>query len=65
MLATELEDHMGVGIVHANMSTTHQMLCNMEETLVHQEKVGKFPLIITSDVRNAMSNSIATLPFTL
>ena len=39
MLATELEDYMGEGVVHANMATTHEMLCNLEETLVHQEKV--------------------------
>ena len=39
MLATELEDYIGEGVVHANMATTHEMLCNLEETLVHQEKV--------------------------
>ena len=30
---------MGEGVVHANMGTTHEMLSNMEEALVHQEKV--------------------------
>lgn len=39
MLATELEDYIGEGVVHANMATTHEMLRNLEETLVHQEKV--------------------------
>ena len=39
MLATELEDRVGEGVVHANMATTYEMLYNLEETLNHQEKV--------------------------
>ena len=39
MLATELEDRVGEGVVHANMATTYEMLYNLEETLSHQEKV--------------------------
>lgn len=40
MLASELEDRIGEGVVHANMATTHEMLCNLEETLINREKVG-------------------------
>ena len=39
MLASELEDRLGEGVVHANMGTTQEMLSNMEQALVHQEKV--------------------------
>ena len=39
MLASELEDRLGEGVVHANMGTTQEMLSNMEEALIHQEKV--------------------------
>ena len=39
MIASELEDHLGEGVVHSNMATTYEMLFNLEETLIHQEKV--------------------------
>ena len=48
MLASEMEDRLGEGVVHANMGTTHEMLSNMEEALVHQEKVSSSPAIVSS-----------------
>lgn len=46
MLASELEDRLGEGVVHANMATTQEMLTNMEEALIHQEKVCRESLTV-------------------
>ena len=39
MIASELEDNLGEGVVHSNMAATYEMLFNLEEALVHKEKV--------------------------
>ena len=40
-IATELEDQMGEGVINANMGTTYEMLCNLEQALEHHEKVSE------------------------
>ena len=54
MLASEMEDRLGEGVVHANMGTTHEMLSNMEEALVNQEKVSSSH--IQSDSQHARNS---------
>lgn len=39
MLASELGDTLGEGVIHSNIGVTYEMLSNMEEALIHNEKV--------------------------
>ena len=32
---------MGEGVINANMGTTYEMLCNLEQALEHHEKVSE------------------------
>lgn len=65
MLASELEDRIGEGVVHANMATTHEMLCNLEETLIHREKVGGAYVSVTITLLCQESDSCSILQWVM